>query len=124
MLAVGKEYCCKIMKVKFLAPLKEGRLYPGIIRDYQVKDGKLKIFVEIEDEPDNLYLSSQRMIMRAGSPFYFFCKKMGIGDNGFDLDYLYDLPVQVRFKKGTDGNMYISDMDVLLDEEDEDDEEE
>lgn len=110
------------MKLKFLKALREGQLYAGIIRDYKIKDGRLKIYVEIEDEPDNLYLNSQRMIMRAGSPFYFFCKKMGLNENGYELDYLYDLPVNVELKKGSDGNMCISDMNVMVEDDEEEEE--
>lgn len=109
------------MRLKFLSPLREGRTYQGIIRKYDIKDDKFQIFVEIENEPNNLYLNSQRMSMRSGSPFYLFCRRMGVIDNGLDLDYLIDLLVEVTFKKGEDGNMYISNICVAEVEEEEDD---
>lgn len=113
------------MKVlKFLSPLREGRIYEGTIRKYEIKNGTIRIFVELEDEPNNLYMNSQQMSMRTGSSFYLFCKSMGVLDNNHDLDYLIDLPVRLQFKRGNDKNMYISDMCVQEEEEDEENEDE
>lgn len=110
------------MRLKFLAPLREGRGYEGIIRNYEVKNGIIRIYVELADEPDNLYLSSQRMIMRKCSPFYNFCRNMGVLDNDLNLDCLIDLPVWVAFKRGKDDNMYICDMCIKEEEEGDDEE--
>lgn len=112
------------MKVKFLPALRENRCYEGVIRKYEVKEGMLRIYVELSDEPDNLYLCSQRMIMRLGSPFYRFCKDMGVFESGAELDSLIGLLVWAAFKKGSDGNMYISEMYAQEEEEEEDDDEE
>lgn len=107
--------------MQFKEGLNEKMIYYGTIRKCEVKKEKFLTFVELDDEPNILYLNSQQISMRVGSPFHHFCDGMKlIEENGeLDFDILIDVSVIVKFKKGRDGNMYISMLDKVESDENE-----
>ena len=94
----------------FNAVVKEDTLYEGVLKKYTIKDDRFIIFVELNDEPEELYISSLKISKSPYRPFYKFCVGMDLLDEDGepDFDRLIDVPVVVMFKPGWDGTMFIS----------------
>lgn len=110
------------MKLRFREALNQEKFYEGVIRKYQRNEDRLLVFVELNEEPDTLYINSQVVVMRKKSTFYKFCKEMDLLDENvcLDLDRLIDVPVIVKFKPAKDGTMFISMLDKVEHDDEED----
>lgn len=113
------------MKLKSQEALKENQVYEGTIRRYKIQGNRFLTFVELDEESGILYLNSQQISQRKDSPFFYFCTGMKLlgNDGKIDFDILIDVPVIVEFKKGRDGTMFISMMDLAEYDDEEDAEE-
>ncbi len=102
------------MKNYFKDALEEGVDYTGVIKAYTEKNGRLLIYVQLDDseESEELFISSQKIILRKKSPYHRFCEEMGlINGNGVPVfKRLLDMPVVVQLKEIKDGTMFISSM--------------
>lgn len=100
------------MKPYFKDALEEGVDYTGVIKSYMEKNGRLIIHVQLDDSEDSeeLFISSQKITLRKKSPYYYFCKKMGLlNDQGIPIfKRLLDMPVIVQLKAIEDGTMFVS----------------
>lgn len=95
--------------------LEEGREYFGWIDSYKVlDDGRLWVFVVLEEDENCKGLYSVYINTNENSEFIKFCEKMYIVDDEDEihLDWLVeeDCPVWVEFRKMPDGKMLIQSM--------------
>lgn len=99
----------------FKDALEEGVDYTGVIKAYTEKNGRLLIYVQLDDNEDSeeFFISSQKIILRKKSPYHRFCEEMGLlNDNGIPVfKRLLDMPVVVQLKEIDDGAMFISSME-------------
>lgn len=103
------------MNSYFKDALEEGVDYTGVIKAYTEKNGRLLIYVQLDDNEDSeeFFISSQKIILRKKSPYHRFCEEMGLlNNNGIPVfKRLLDMPVVVQLKEMDDGAMFISSME-------------
>lgn len=100
------------MKEIFKDALEENVDYTGVIKMYEKKNGRLVIYVQLDDSEgsEEFFINSQKIIMRKKSPYHRFCEEMGLlnHDGVPVLKRLLDMPVIVQLKIVNDGTMFVS----------------
>ena len=108
--------------------LKEDYLYSGVIKRQGIRDKKLLLFVEFDEEKGIEYLKSIPFDKREGSTFVRFFEQIGLIDEqgNIDTSTLNLLPIWATIKRNKDGQIFVDKIEVHWDEgeEDENDEEE
>ncbi|RGF87724.1 hypothetical protein DXA12_15110 [Ruminococcus sp. AM57-5] len=116
----------RILKFKKVA-FKTEKFYPGIIREVEIDDirQRLRIFVELEKLPEELFMKSLPYSESSYSIMGRFFEEMGaIDENGeVDIDDLEGSAVEVTLNEGKDSNWYVNEMHLIEEFEEYDDEE-
>ena len=105
--------------------LREDYLYAGEITKHSIRDDKLLVFVEFQEEKGIEYLKSIPIDKREGSPFVRFCEQMGLVDEHdvLDTSALDSLPIWGTIKRTNEGQIFIDKLQVDWGEDEEEDEE-
>ena len=107
------------MKIKIIrSKLKEDTLYSGVIKRHEIRDKKLLLFVEFDEEEGIKYLKSIPVDKREGSAFARFFEQIGLMDEEGNIDTLsLDLlPIWGTIKRTKDGQIFVDKIEVHWDE--------
>ncbi len=97
--------------------IRENKWYLGFVTRQYVSDSKLRVYVELDDDPGREYMKSVPIDDSRNSQFASFARKMDIIDeNGVvDTEELEEMAVKVILNRVKDGNLFIKTM--LIDHE-------
>lgn len=106
--------------------MKEDYLYSGVIKKHGIRDNKLLLFIEFDEEKGIEYLKSIPVDKREGSAFVRFFEQIGLMDEkgNVDTSSLDLLPIWATIKRTKDGQIFVDKIEVHWDEISVDEEEE
>lgn len=113
------------MKIQLkTANIREGKWYYGFITRKYECDSKLRVYVELDDDPGREYMKSVTIDDDPNSSFASFARKMDIIDeNGIiDTDELEGLAVKAILRRVKDGSIFIQTLLIDYDYYEEEDE--
>lgn len=106
------------MKIKLnKSNIKTGKWYSGVVVNHCVTECKLKVYVELDEEPGVAYLYVIPIEKNANSWFGKFSREMELLDENGDVEteFLDGLAVRVKLRKVENGSLFIS--NIIIDEE-------